>query len=113
MIHPGTKNYESDNVSENSAIHSWDSDIQGRTVKTRIKISRFYPLGTAIELLEGPIAGSKLFNYYIPNGQRTRVTVVGNFKSPVATDENQLKQVVLSFLEQAFNEDSAYLKTMI
>jgi hypothetical protein len=27
-------------------------------------------------------------------------------------DENQLKQAVMSFLEQVFNEDSAYLKTM-
>jgi hypothetical protein len=69
-------------------------------------------LGVAIELLEGAIAGSKFFNYYIPNGNKTGVTVIGDFKSSMMPDENQLKQAVMSFLEQAFNEDSAYLKTM-
>jgi hypothetical protein len=58
------------------------------------------------------MSGSKFFNYYIPNGNKTGVTVVGDFKSPMIYDENQLKQAVMSFLEQAFNEDSAYLKTI-
>lgn len=111
-IHPAGKNHKTENVSENAVIQSWESDMQGQTIKTKIRVTRFYPLGVAIELLEGPVAGSKFFNYYIPNGNRTGVTVVGDFKSPIMTDENQLRQAVLSFLEQAFNEDSAYLKTM-
>ena len=111
-IHPGGKNYKGENISEYAAIQSWESDMQGQTIKTKIRVTRFYPLGVAIELLEGPVSGSKFFNYYIPNGNRTGVTVVGDFKSPIMTDENQLRQAVLSFLEQAFNEDSAYLKTM-
>jgi len=86
--------------------------MQGQTIKTKLRVTRFYPFGVAIELLEGPLAGSKFFNYYIPNGNKTGVTVVGEFKSPIMTDESQLRQAVLSFLEQAFNEDSAYLKTM-
>jgi hypothetical protein len=40
------------------------------------------------------------------------VIVVGDFKSPMMLEEKQLKQAVMSFLEQAFDEDSAYLKTM-
>ena len=110
-IHPSGKNYKTESVSENAAIQSWDSDMQGQTVKTKIKITRFYPLGVAIELLEGAIAGS-FFNYYIPNGNKTGVTVAGEFTSSMMPDENQLKQAVMSFLEQAFNEDSAYLKTI-
>jgi hypothetical protein len=111
-IHPGGKNYKTETVSENATIQSWESDMQGQTVKTKIKVTRFHPLGIAIELLEGAIAGSKFFNYYIPNGNKTGVTVVGDFKSSMMPDENQLKQAVMSFLEQAFNEDSAYLKIM-
>ena len=111
-IHPGGKNFKTENVNENTIIQSWESDIQGQTVKTKIKISIFYPLGVAIELLEGPTAGSKFFNYYIPNGNKTGITVVGDFKSPMISDKNQLKQTVMSFLEESFNEDSAYLKAM-
>jgi len=111
-IHPAGKNHKTENVSEYAVIQSWESDMQGQTIKTKIRVTRFYPLGVAIELLEGPVAGSKFFNYYTPNGNRTGVTVVGDFKSPIMTDENQLRQAVLSFLEQAFNEDSAYLRTM-
>jgi hypothetical protein len=70
-------------------------------------------LGVAIELLEGPMTGSKFFNYYIPNKNKTGVTVVGDFKSPIINDEAQLRQIVLSFLEQAFKEDSTYLKKMV
>jgi len=82
-------------------------------MKNMIKVTRFYPLGVAIELLEGPMTGSKFFNYYIPNKNKTWVTVVGDFKSPMINDETHLRQAVLSFLEQAFNEDNAYLKTMV
>ena len=111
-IHPGAKNCKTENVSENTIIQSWESNMRCQTVKTKIKVSIFYPLGVAIELLEGAMSGSKFFNYYIPNGNKTGVTVVGDFKSPMIYDENQLKQAVMSFLEQAFNEDSAYLKTI-
>jgi hypothetical protein len=111
-IHPGAKNYKTESVNENVAIQSWESDLQGQTVQTKIKVTRYYPLGVAIELLEGSIVGSKFFNYYTPTGNKTGVTVAGDFKSPMMPDENQLKQAVMSFLEQAFNEDSAYLKTI-
>jgi hypothetical protein len=36
----------------------------------------------------------------------------GDSKSPIMLEEKQLKQAEMSVLEQAFNEDSAYLKTM-
>ena len=77
-----------------------------------MNFSLYPPLGLAIEALEGPIAGSKFFNYYTPKGSKTGVTVIGDFKSPMMSDDDQLRQAVLAFLEQAFNEDTAYLKTM-
>ena len=77
-IHPGGKNYMTDSVNENVAIQSWESDMQGQTVQTKIKVTRYYPLGVAIELLEGAIAGSKFFNYYTPTGNKTGVTGAGD-----------------------------------
>jgi hypothetical protein len=44
--------------------------------------------------------------------KKNDVTVVGDSKSPMMLEEKQLKQAEMSVLEQAFNEDSAYLKTM-
>lgn len=111
-IHPRGRNYKTENVNANSVTTSWETEMQGQIMKTMIKITKFYPLGVAIELLEGPMIGSKFFNYYIPKGNKTGVTVVGDFKSSIMDDEAKLRQTVLSFLEQAFIEDSAYLKTM-
>jgi hypothetical protein len=110
-IHPAMKNSKSEMTSENSSIVSYDTDMQGQTIKNRIKITTHYPLGMTFEMLEGPMAGSKFYNYYIPKGNRTGVTVVGDFKSPDMSEE-MIKQAVLSFLEHGFNEDVAYLKTM-
>lgn len=110
-IHPGMKNAKSEMISENSNIVSYDNDMQGQTIKNKIKITTHFPLGMAFEMLEGPLAGSKFFNYYIPNGNTTGVTVVGDFKSPNMS-EDMIKQTVLSFFEHGFNEDVTYLKTM-
>jgi hypothetical protein len=112
-IHPGGRNYKTENISDSTTTTSLETDIQGQSSNIKIKITKFYPLGVAIELLEGPMTGSKFFNYYIPNKNKTGVTVVGDFKSPIINDEAQLRQTVLSFLEQAFKEDSTYLKKMV
>ena len=60
-------------------------------MKNMIKVTSFYPLGVAIEILEGPMTGSKFFNYYIPNKNKTGVTVVGDFQSPMINDETRPK----------------------
>jgi hypothetical protein len=43
------------------------------------------------------MAGSKFFNYYIPNGSKTGITVAGDFKSPMMPDENnRINQLCLT-----------------
>jgi len=111
IMHPGMKNMKLEMINDNTMINSYESDMAGQTIKNKIKITMYPPLGLAIEMLEGPLAGSKFFNYLTPKGNRTGVTVVGDFKSTMMSDE-QIKQTVLSFLEQVFNEDVAYLKKM-
>ena len=110
-IHPAMKNVKGEMLSDNSKVFSYESDMNGQTIKSKIKITTYYPLGMAFEMLEGPLAGSKFFNYYIPSGNRTGVTVVGEFKSPNMNDD-MIRQVVKSFFDQGFDEDVAYLKTM-
>ncbi len=110
-IHPNVKNLKLETVSENIVIGSAEIGVQGRMVSSKVRYTMFPPLGVALEQLEGPMAGSKYFFYYIPKGDRTGVTAVGEFKSPIMSDD-QLKQAVQAYLEQAFKEDTAYLKVM-
>ena len=73
----------------------------------------YYPLGIAFEILERLFADSKYFIYYITiDNNKTGVTVVGDFKSNMIS-EDEIKPIVLDFSERVFNEDVAYLKTMI
>jgi len=110
-IHPKTKNNKMELVNDTTAIASWDDVSQSPPTRIKMKFTNFAPLGMVAEALEGPMKGSKFFNYYTPNGNKTGVTVVGDFKSTVIP-ESQLKGAVLAFLEQAYNDDSAYLAKM-
>lgn len=98
-------------VTENQFIVSWDQEIRGKTVHMSNRITILPPTGMAIEVLEGPMAGSKFFNYYTAKGNRTEVTVVGEFTSKVIP-EAQLQGAVMGFLEEAFQDDNAAIVQM-
>ena len=49
---------------------------------------------------------------YTIDNYKTGVIVVGDFKSNIIP-EDKIKQIVLGFSERVFNEDVAYLKTVI
>ena len=110
-IHPDMKNVKAEMVSENSNVVGYDNEMQGQTIRSKIKITSYYPLGLAFEMLEGPLAGSKFFNYYIPSGNRTGITAVGEFKSSSMNDD-MIRQAVKSMFDTGFDQDAAYLKTM-
>lgn len=89
---------------------SWDAEMNGQMIHNKAKITNYAPVRTVLELVEGPMAGSTIFNFYTPKGNRTAVTVVGNFKSEMMPEE-MLKQAAQQFLDTAHNEDKAYLQT--
>ena len=114
-IHPNTRNNKSEILNENTFINSWEQvdDANGQNIRMKIRGTMYYPLGIAFEILEGPFVDSKYFVYYIPiDNYKTGVTVVGDFKSNIIP-EDKIKPIVLGFSERVFNEDVAYLKTMI
>ncbi|MGI0068485.1 MAG: hypothetical protein ACREB9_08815, partial [Thermoplasmata archaeon] len=78
-------------------------------VKGRNKIARFPPLGSATEVLEGPLAGSKWITYYTPKGNRTGVTVVGEFASSMLPTE-QLEAATRRIFSEAFDEDAPAIR---
>jgi Polyketide cyclase / dehydrase and lipid transport len=107
--HPEHKNMQMKPLGEGSVQVSWEEEMQGRPVKVVNRITMFPPVGIAIEMVEGPLAGSKFFNYYTPKGSKTGVTVVGEFKSP-SMPEGQLEPLVRKNFEHVFTQDTAALK---
>ena len=81
----------------------------GKTVRMKIKNTLYPPFGMVQEHLEGPTAGSKAFLYYIPKGEKTGVTVVGDFRLEGA-DEQRTKEAVMAQMQVVFEEDNRNLK---
>jgi hypothetical protein len=81
----------------------------GMMMKQKLKITMLPPVGWVMEYLEGPLAGSKSMQFYHAMGNKTGVTVVGEFVSKMMP-ENQIHGAVMQQLETAFNEDQANLK---
>lgn len=99
-------------LSENSAQVSWEQDMMGQRVKVVNRVTHHAPLGFTVEVLEGPIAGSKFYQFYTPKGPKTGVTIVGEFTSKMIP-ENQIEAVVRKNFQQVFDEDTAALKKFL
>ncbi len=108
--HQGSRNQQMKPLTETSFILSQEEKMNGNWVKTSNRITIFPPLGMSIEVLEGPMAGSKMINIYTPKGNKTGIDVYGEFVSP-HLPANQLEPAVRANLEMAFNQDVAGLRT--
>ena len=89
-----------------------ERDINGKTVRTKLRMTIFPPIGVVQEYLEGPAAGSKAFLYYYPQGNKTGITVAGNFTIAGATDDESTRKVVAQMMERSFTEDEAIIKRL-
>jgi len=83
----------------------------GSVAQQKIKITALPPVGFVLETVEGPLAGTKLIQYYVPNGNKTGVRIVGDATSKVVP-EAMLKGAVLQSLAVAFAEDVENLKRL-
>jgi hypothetical protein len=72
----------------------------------------FPPVGVAQEYLEGPAAGYKAFLYYYPRGNKTGITVVGDFTIEGAPDEESTRRAVAQMMDHSFTEDEAIIKRL-
>jgi hypothetical protein len=107
--HKGRRNFERKPVSENTVLLNWEQDIDGKWVKMSNKLTFHAPIGFFVEPMEGPMAGSRFFNYYVPQGDKTEVVVVGDWHSKMIP-EAQLERAVMTNLEKVFSEDTAGIK---
>ncbi len=88
-----------------------EREVDGKAVRSKLRITMYPPLGIVQEHLEGPTAGSKVFSYYTRKGNKTAITVVGEYKMAGASDESTMK-AVKQMLERSFDEDVATIKGM-
>ncbi|MGD0718924.1 MAG: hypothetical protein ABSA15_05035 [Thermoplasmata archaeon] len=107
--HKGTRNVEMKQVDPRTMELTQESEMGGHWIKTRDRITIYPPLGFSLEMLEGPMAGSKFFNYYTAKGGKTEVTVVGEFVS-TQLPQAQIESTVHQILEHMFEEDKVALK---
>ena len=110
-IHPSVRNRKAEPQGDRVVVTIETPMPDGTWVKQKSRITAFPPLGIAFETLEGPLAGSKSFQFYTPHGKETGVTVVGEFVSKLMPDE-QLRRAVLAFNEALFIEDQKNLDKM-
>jgi len=73
------------------------------------KLSFNPPKGFSMEMVSGPMKGTKHSHTYTAMGNKTKVVVEGEFVAQ-GMDDASLKKAALGMFEQVFNEDSAALK---
>ena len=91
-------------IRDRSGQYSWEQDFRGAPTRFTMRWTSFAPLGLAYDVLEGPFAGSRFFLYYIPQGGKTGVSVVGEFTSP-SIPSDRLTDAVDEFFSLEFLQD--------
>jgi hypothetical protein len=109
--HPSLRNTSSKMEGEHPILLYETQLPDGSWAKNRVKMTLLPPVGVGFETVEGPMAGSKSFQYYTPKGNETGITVVGNWTAK-GVPEDTIRQAVLGFLDTMFKEDQANLARM-
>ena len=107
--HTATRNRQVKPLSETSVVISMEQNMNGQWVKVANRITMAPPLGMIIEVLEGPMAGSKMINVYTPKGNKTGIDVYGDFMSN-QIPAHMLEPAVRDNLQAVFDEDSKAIK---
>ena len=109
--HPSLRN-QSAEMDGDHVILTYETKMpDGSWVKQKAKTTAYPPLGIVFETIEGPMAGSKSFQFYTPKGDKTGVTVVGEYVSKGAPD-SAIKAGVMGFLQTVFDEDQKNISKM-
>lgn len=111
-VHPST-------VSQRTVEHAGATTVRdvanrmpdGRVVESRIRFTHHRPFAQTLEFVSGPFAGSWQTSTYVPEGQRTRVVTVGEFRLSGAPDDVALVAAT-AFVDHAHEDDKAYLKRL-
>lgn len=96
----------------NTVVLTSERNIMGKTMLVKVKNTLYPPFGMVQEHIEGPLKGSRAFQYYIPKGDKTGVCVVGDYVMQGMNDEQSVRQAVLQQAQTVFDEDNSNLKSV-
>ena len=99
-------------VNGNTVVLTSERNIMGKTMLVKVKNTLYPPFGMVQEHIEGPLKGSRAFQYYIPRGDKTGVCVVGDYVMQGMNDEQSVRQAVLQQAQTVFDEDNSNLKSV-
>lgn len=85
--HKGERNHRTERISATTMLSHSEMDVQGQWVPVTNRVTMVPPVATIIEVLSGPLAGTKLVHVYTPAGDKTRIDVYGELTLPGLTDE--------------------------
>ena len=109
--HKAIKTISREMQGDNVVVITNEVNMGGVPVRNKLKFTFHAPFGIVQEYLEGPMAGSHAFQYYIPKGNKTGTVVVGDFIGK-GMDDDSVKRAALQVLEIAFNEDNENLRKL-
>ena len=95
--------------SDGHGTYSWEQDFLGRPERFTMHWHALPPVGIAYEVLAGPFEGSRFMLYYTPQGERTEVTIVGEWVSPTIPAA-ELRGAVDRFFALEFEQDGAAIR---
>lgn len=107
--HQGQRHAQMTPINEHSFIVSMEQDMGGHWVKVANRITIFPPLAMSIEVIEGPMAGTKMVNIYTPKGGKTGIDVYGDF-TIAQVPPAQIEGAVRENLQKVFDEDTAAIR---
>src|SRR5271169_4371806 len=110
--HPSLKNQVAGQDGEHPTLSYEIALPDGSWAKHKVRLTVLPPVAVVFETIEGPMAGSKSIQYYTPKGDKTGVTVVGNWTSAMGVPDAMLHQAVMGFLDTVFKEDQNNLAKM-
>ncbi|MGI0131438.1 MAG: hypothetical protein ACREDE_00070 [Thermoplasmata archaeon] len=76
-----------------------------------MRLTPLPPAAQILEMLGDPMAGSKVIGYYTSKGDRTSITVIADFMSPMLP-AHLLERAAGERLDNTSTEDATYLKKM-
>jgi hypothetical protein len=99
-------------VNGNAITLTSERIFMGRNVQTKVRNTLYPPIGFVQEVLEGPLEGSRAFILYLPKGDKTGISVVGDYKLRGVEGEQATREAVLASSLVSFDEDNANIKKM-
>ncbi|MFI5418100.1 MAG: hypothetical protein ACHQ2Y_04290 [Candidatus Lutacidiplasmatales archaeon] len=110
--HKSVRNAEMKPLTENSFVITQEQLMNGQWVKVANRITIHPPLAMVIEVIEGPMTGTRMVNIYTEKGGKTGIDVYGEFTSP-HLPATQIEGVARANLETVFNEDSVSIREFV